>query len=1108
MQGIPIVKSKITMPQLPGSVVISERIKKLAKEIYHKHAVIITAPSGYGKTTLMMAALDPCRESKCRTSWYRLEPEDRDLAVFYAYLIEALFPGEDEIWRETRATLEKIADYQSQYRYINALICQELWSFCNKHHNIKTFIVFDDFQNVKDTPEIAESIAYFINNLPANCVVLVSSRQAADILTEKQKLEKNIMEIRQADLCFVENEISELLKKTYKINTGKKLLQKIMTNTEGWIAGVIMVCQVMSEVGITETGSLLEKPWPKTKLFSYIAAEVLKTVDAGMLQFLVKAAILQDFTVQEIEEILGIKNAAQLLGQCEKKGLFIQKIIRDNITYRFHSLFRDTLLELQHEYYGNEEIKDLNLNAAAYYIEHKLFDRAIEHFIACGDLNSAVQLITKESTALITFQAVEQLRLWFNLLPEDVVEENPTLLYLKSFTYHQGKNPQTIILMEKALQKYREQNNINMQLLSLGMLTNYYIIANKINRALELISQALAILKPVKNSGDNYKLVWRVFLFLRFICEEKLSRAFIFAKHLKDREMPEDWKWVVLAYSCSVGYHIGELNFAENVIKDLFNLNLVKRAELFRGYALTLYARMLYLKNDPAAFAALENEQRTIGEKYDFNFMLGFGKIASAYLKYARHDLDNAVDLLDASIYHFEQYGNTIIASVNKLCCLLWLSRRKSPQELLPEAENTLRVLVTQRPGFCLQEIGRSMFGAIARECGEYVLAEKNLLASAESSAKKGAKQILCGLYLHLARLYFDTGEKAKAVDYLHKAFALAAKNGYTMFWDIHLPTLTEMAVRGLKTGIYAEYAGQLLEKYYKPEAVLYIKRNLHLPDDGAIRDFTEKILLRYGAAGSTDFSYTIDIRLFGRFEIAVNGAAIADDEWKTKKIKGILEYLVLHKGRVVTRDQLMELFWPEADKKSAAMSLRAALYELKKVLAKYGVKNEGSAQFIHERAGSLEIRPNNMLFIDIDEFLQLYHEYKNRCKNKSGKKQVQALLERMNALYTGDLLDDEVYWDWTFVDREELKSVYLETVMALASLYIAEKESKMAEKLLLKVLSVDQYNEEACLMLLNLYVSANQRSRAVKLYNSFARRLENDLNVKPNESLQSVVKF
>jgi len=71
------------------------------------------------------------------------------------------------------------------------------------------------------------------------------------------------------------------------------------------------------------------------------------------------------------------------------------------------------------------------------------------------------------------------------------------------------------------------------------------------------------------------------------------------------------------------------------------------------------------------------------------------------------------------------------------------------------------------------------------------------------------------------------------------------------MFWDIHLPTLTEMTVRCLKTGIYAEYAGELLEKYFKPEAVVYIKRNLNMIDEGSIKDFSEKIHLRYGVMNS-----------------------------------------------------------------------------------------------------------------------------------------------------------------------------------------------------------------------------------------------------------------
>jgi DNA-binding SARP family transcriptional activator len=97
----------------------------------------------------------------------------------------------------------------------------------------------------------------------------------------------------------------------------------------------------------------------------------------------------------------------------------------------------------------------------------------------------------------------------------------------------------------------------------------------------------------------------------------------------------------------------------------------------------------------------------------------------------------------------------------------------------------------------------------------------------------------------------------------------------------------------------------------------------------------------------------------------------------ENKKIKGILEYLLLNKGKIISRDQLMEVFWPDSDKRSAAVSLRAALYELKKVLGKYGVRNDGDIPFIYEKTGTLEIKPNNMLTVDVDEFMALYGKYK-----------------------------------------------------------------------------------------------------------------------------------
>ncbi|MCL4441426.1 MAG: hypothetical protein M1609_12795 [Firmicutes bacterium] len=427
MKGIPVVKSKLIMPQLSNSFIRLERIKKLSKAMHNPSVVTITAPAGYGKTTLMVAALNmyPLDHRIC---WYRLEQEDRDLAVFYAHFIEALFPAGEKSWADSGSYLADCGDIHSQHQYLNALICQELWAFHEHHKKIKTFIVLDDFQQVKDSPEIFGSVRYLINNLPENCSIFVSSRSQTDMLTAKNKLEKDFLEISSEELCFSEEELAEFLGEVYGIKANKKFVQKIMSNTEGWAAGIIMICQALGKCSLQGMGSLLEKSGDKDLLFKYFALEVLKTVDSQLMLFLVKAALLREFTAAEAGAVLNVENVLQLLAQCEKKGLFIQKVVGEVTTYRFHGLFRDVLLQAQPEYLTAEEIENYHLKAAACYIESRFFNRAIEHFIACGNVPPAVDLITRESVNLITLEAFEQLRLWFKLLPGEVVNNNAILL--------------------------------------------------------------------------------------------------------------------------------------------------------------------------------------------------------------------------------------------------------------------------------------------------------------------------------------------------------------------------------------------------------------------------------------------------------------------------------------------------------------------------------------------------------------------------------------------------------------------------------------------------------------------------------------------------------
>ncbi len=432
LKGIPVVRSKLIMPQLPPVIMVSERLRRLCSEILERRTVILTAPAGYGKTTLLVNALNAARSEGCRICWYRLDESDRDLAVFYTHLVETLFPEEEHWWDEPRSYLADCGDIFAQHQYLNALFCQELWAFHNHRPDVKTFIVFDDFHLALDTPAVAGAVQFFSDNLPGSCAVYVSSRWETGLLAGKRSLARDALALSQQDLCFSEDELAAFISERYGVVPDQGLLRSIMQHTEGWPAGIILVCQMLSVKGADQTGSFLDRSGENEPLFQYITAEVLKTADDRLLRFLVKAAILSELTASEAVAITGEGNASELLKLCEHKGLFIQKISGrahapalagtqggHQPTYRFHSLFRESLQQIQLQYLSPEEVQHYHLKAANYYIEHHNFDRALEQLILCGSVDQAVALVTRESARLIALESLDQLRLWFKILPEE-----------------------------------------------------------------------------------------------------------------------------------------------------------------------------------------------------------------------------------------------------------------------------------------------------------------------------------------------------------------------------------------------------------------------------------------------------------------------------------------------------------------------------------------------------------------------------------------------------------------------------------------------------------------------------------------------------------------
>lgn len=1101
MNHIPVLKSKLTRPELSESFLLTDRLKNLHKNMDSCRAVNICAPAGYGKTTLAVSYFNRQEALPFRVCWYRLDPEDKNLSVFIAHLLETIFPSDSALFTESRKTIENYTDIQFQTHDIISMICREMWEHLGNTGNNRTYIVLDDFQNVAQIEDICHIIRYLLDNLPPSYTIFILNRSNLSIFTEKQKLEKKILEIDMFDLSFSNAEIRDLLQSTGQTAVDRKLAETIEKNTEGWIAGIVILCQAIKSKG---SGASIEsgRLWHEDALFRYMSMEVFKSVERHTRDRLVRLALLQDFSENEAAVILEIDDIKSLLEQCMSFGMFIQRIPGASIVYRFHSLFREFLLTILKESFPEHKLSELHLKAARYYMNHAAYGRAAGHLIKCGNSALAMDMVSKAGFNKFMIGEAGQLKLWLDLLPEDMIRSNPVLLLFKAQLMPNSRQPEMVDTLKEVLQLSLLNNDLAVYYDAATVLIYIFMCSNNMKGLLEMTED---FIKQSRNVSAELKNTLIILDMVHSIGEEQFLTAEEQSESIQYSLLPEDSQWLYLILSCIVYYCLGKLDYAERCMKTALVLNNFKNIEPSRGFILLFLSIVLSLKNEIESLPSHISEVLAIGEKYNYEYLSAHGRRLSAFERYLSFDREASAVMLDQAILHFRQINNKAMASACKLLRLLWSIQPGSPVPDLDEARKELAVIEESGPGLLVHEISLSVLGAISRESGDFKLAEYCLLSAVKSAKEKKGRQVLCGSCFHLARLYYSAGDMEQGNFYLKQAIESAAGNRYFMFWDIHIPTLVDMALRSIRYGYCSGYAQELLHKFYNGKAVKYLIEKVKIIDENRITAFTENFIFTYKKEHQSEPLYLVKASLFGKPEISVNGVKIPDTEWKTKKVKGFLEYLLLCSGNTVSKELLAEIFWSDSDSRSAVASQRTALYYLRKILNKYNIDVTGNNAFIYETPEGLQIRNNDALELDIHEFLRLHDEFTMHKKNAYQSENA-SILERMLSVYKGDLMEGSDYGDLVFLEREKFKSIFMTACQELSSIYISNGNFQKAEEILRRTLAYEPYDESICLKLLNLYISQGKKSRASKVYYSFKKRLEQELGIKIDHRLTEVL--
>lgn len=216
---------------------------------------------------------------------------------------------------------------------------------------------------------------------------------------------------------------------------------------------------------------------------------------------------------------------------------------------------------------------------------------------------------------------------------------------------------------------------------------------------------------------------------------------------------------------------------------------------------------------------------------------------------------------------------------------------------------------------------------------------------------------------------------------------------------------------------------------------------------------------------------------------------------WSSLKGQSILKYLILHKGRPVAKDVLMDVFWPDTDPGDTRRNLHQAIYSLRHTLR----SGQGDLQPILFKNDCYLLNPELVIWLDFQEFEK--HVQAGR-RLEIAEQPAQAMTEYSIAegLYQGDFLEEDLYEDWATLLREHLRNLYLDIANRLSEHYIRQGEYAAVIALCQKILAKDNCYEEAYRRLMRCYLAQRQRHLAVRHYQTCVQALKEELDLPPSE--------
>jgi LuxR family maltose regulon positive regulatory protein len=409
-----LLTTKFFIPQTHPNLVSRPRLLEKLDHGLHHNLTVISAPAGFGKTTLVSGWV---AHHAGPAAWLSLDKGDSDPRRFLTYFVAALQTIWPDIGEDVLDVLHSSQPLPSE-SILTALL-NEI-ATVSEH-----FVLILDDYHVIEAKSVDQGLTFLLEHLPPQMHLVITTREDPNLPLARFRAQGQLTEIRVMDLRFTLSEAADFLNQVMGLDLSAENIAALETRTEGWIAGLQLAALSMRDHGdVTEFINAFTGD--HRYIVDYLVEEVLQHQSESVRNFLLQTSILGRLSGPLCDMVTGQEENSQLLEALERSNLFVVPLDNKRYWYRYHHLFGDVLrAHLMEE--QPDLVPALHKRASEWYEHHETPTDAICHALASGDFGRTADLAELAWSEMDRNRQSAQWLGWVKALPEELIRTRPVL---------------------------------------------------------------------------------------------------------------------------------------------------------------------------------------------------------------------------------------------------------------------------------------------------------------------------------------------------------------------------------------------------------------------------------------------------------------------------------------------------------------------------------------------------------------------------------------------------------------------------------------------------------------------------------------------------------